>query len=214
MVAADAHDRGGSLEHLVGTTLDLSDRLHDVERVARDVACVGTLQARERLHLVDRVELRPEHPRCLTYRMRPEPRTRPEAHSGVERDPEDRDVAAVEVLQLRQANEGRRSRVSGHDGAADRLDRGLAVRDLAPSLDDRGRMLAPVRVAVELRRALRGFVGGQVLVDREPPSVALALEDDRLALVQGRLFAVPRLGRGHPVTEDRGVVEHPDIGIV
>ena len=139
MLTSDA----GPLEHLVRPTLDLGDRLHDVERVARDVAGVGALEERERLHLVDRMELRPEHPRGLPDRARAEPGAGTEAHAGVERDPEDRDVATVEVAELGESDERRGARVPGHDRAADRLDRGLAVRDVTPSLGGRSRMLAP-----------------------------------------------------------------------
>jgi hypothetical protein len=73
VIPADAHDRASPLEHLVRASLDLADRLHDVEGVTRHVPRVGALEHRERLHLVDRMELRPEHPRCLADRVWAEP---------------------------------------------------------------------------------------------------------------------------------------------
>jgi hypothetical protein len=163
VVTPDAHDRAGSLEHLIRPSLDLPDRLLDVEGVARDIAGIGTLQEGERLDLVDRMELWPEHPGGLPDRAGTESSAGAVAHTGVERDPEDRDVASIEVGQLGESDERRRSCVPGHDGAADGLDRGLAVRDVAPSLDDRPRMLAPGparrRVAPTSGPELGGFVG-------------------------------------------------------
>ncbi len=108
MVTPDADDRAGSLEHLVGPALDLPDRLIDVEGVAGDVARVGALQEGERLHLVDRMELWPEHPGGLADRAGTEAGAGAVAHAGVERDPEDRHVASIEV-----ASSGSRTNVEG-----------------------------------------------------------------------------------------------------
>jgi hypothetical protein len=101
-----------SAEQFSSSRLDRCQGLGYRIRVARNVAGVGELQVGERLHIEPWVVLRPESSRRLAHRHRPESGARTEADATIEGCPEDRDVAALEIAQLWQAGEARRSRIA------------------------------------------------------------------------------------------------------
>ena len=92
----------------------------DVERVARDVAGIGHLLRRERLD-VERGMVGAEEPGpALRTRLGPEAGPGAVGHAAVEGDPEDGDVADVDVLAAREPREGRGPREARDDERVER----------------------------------------------------------------------------------------------
>ncbi len=94
------------------------DRLGDVEGVARHIAGVGDLLRGERMDVESGV-VRAEEPDWHADRVRTEPCSRAVRHAAVERDPEDGDVADVDVLAPGEPGERRRAGESRDDERID-----------------------------------------------------------------------------------------------
>ena len=144
VVTADRQEMGRPTQRLVGTGLDLRDRLLDVERVARDVSGIGHLLHRERLH-VERGMVGTEEPGPRSDALGPEAGPGAVGHAAVEGDPEDGDVADVDVLAARESCEGRGPRVARDHERVERPHRWgtLAGRSLRVRIvGHRGQMLS------------------------------------------------------------------------
>jgi hypothetical protein len=129
-----ARSRGRSLEDVVGRRLDLPDRLGDVERAAGDVAGVRDLLVGERMD-VEGAVVGPEETAGVADSARSEPGAGAVGHAAVERDPEDGDVADVDVLTARQARERGEPGEPGDLQGIERTDRGRTrVRGAVPAV--------------------------------------------------------------------------------
>ena len=105
--AIDVLEPNGKLNEFAGPGLDGGERFGDRVGVAGHISSVGELQVGERLDVELGVILRADRPRGLTNGDRPESCARAKADPTVEWRTEYRDVATIDVAQLRQAHERR-----------------------------------------------------------------------------------------------------------
>jgi hypothetical protein len=132
-------------KQLVGSSLDLLDRLWNVEGRSNEIARVGDLLHPERLHVERRV-VGPEQPGDLAHRRRPEARAGPERGSRVERNAGDRDVAPLHVSELRESRERGDAGEAGNFRRVHRPDRSISFAD-GPLLLAKRRRSLTVRAA-------------------------------------------------------------------
>ena len=113
----------GRAEQVAGPPLDRSQRFGDRIRVAGNVTGIRELHVGERLHVELWMVLRADRPRCLANGHRSEAGSGAEADPSVERRAEDRDIASLDVAQLRKPDKGRGPGIARHRRCGDGLDR-------------------------------------------------------------------------------------------
>ena len=184
VVAADGDQLVAAVEHRAGTLVDLLDRGPDVERVAGEVAGVHDLLDRERLDVLDRVEVAQQLARCPDV-AGPEAGARAVADPGVERHTHHRHVGTLDLVEPGQTGERR--------GAGEARDHGRVDRT-AGCQGSSSQHLREERLGTGVLGVAED-VGGRALLDDD----AAVHEDDAVADLAGEADLVGDHDHRHPV---------------